>query len=278
MELGISSLGFIVEYGSTRKHADLFDLVMDASYSCLKYAENNGLKVCELVLDPPDLFQGENKERFVEMVNNFSIKKQVHAPFVDVCLCSHNSAISTASVETYKETLKFCKELGVNIVTIHPGLANYLIESIKLLNQTRLVEAINSLLNSVEKLGLTVCLENMPKKTNIMLFAEEIETLFRKINKVKDRLYFTYDTSHYWTVSEDVPLLLSKMKKLIKNVHIVDNFTKDNDTHPCLGSGKIAFKSIFDQLKNLDYRGSLIIELSTVKELNKSVEFIRKLL
>ncbi len=278
MELGISSLGFIVEYGSTKKYANLFELLMDASYSCLKYAEENGLKVCELVIDPPDLIQGNNKEKFVDMVNSFSIEKQVHAPFVDVCLCSHNSAISNASVETYKETLKLCKELGVNIVTIHPGLASNLIEPIRLLNQTRLVDSVNSLLNAVEELGLTVCLENMPRKTNIILKTEEIDSFFRKINNSKDRLYFTYDTSHYWTVSEDITLLFSKMKKLIKNVHVVDNFTKDNDTHPCLGSGKIAFKPIFDQLRKLEYQGSLIIELSTVKDLNKSVEFVRKLL
>ena len=56
MELGISSLGFIIEMGLSTKFENLVDLQLNASEACLNYAEENGITVVELVLDPPEIF------------------------------------------------------------------------------------------------------------------------------------------------------------------------------------------------------------------------------
>ena len=71
--------------------------------------------------------------------------------------------------------------------------------------------------------------------------------------------------------------LWSKFHNSIKNVHIVDNFSKITDTHPPLGTGKIDFKEIFDVIKKYNYKGPLIIELSDAS-LNQSINFINKFL
>ena len=87
-----------------------------------------------------------------------------------------------------------------------------------------------------------ICLENMPKKAKIMLDTADIEEIFSIINR--NDLYMTYDTSHFYINDGNVDLLWKKFHKKIKNIHLVDNYTKDSDTHPPLGTGKINFNRI----------------------------------
>jgi len=276
MELGISSLGHIVEFGLSGKYNTLNDLLLKATEECLKFSENNDFKVCELIIDPPEIFASENKQKFIDLCNNFSIKKQVHGPFIDMGMCSHNIKISNASVESYIETANICADIGVKVLTIHPGVANFLINSIKKYNSRRLIDATNALLDAIADKELTLCIENMPKNANILLKIDEIEEFFS--NMEREDIFFTYDTSHFWTCRGDVEKLWSKFHNIIRNIHIVENFTRDSDTHPALGSGKINFREIFDIINKYNYKGALIIELSAASSLSESIEFIKKYL
>ncbi|MEE9377973.1 MAG: sugar phosphate isomerase/epimerase [Candidatus Lokiarchaeia archaeon] len=276
MELGISSLGHIIEMGLNGKFKNLFELQLKASEKCLNFAEQNGIKIIELVLEPPEVFNDEHRQKFIDLVNLYSLKKQIHSPFVDVNLCSNNYHISNASIESYSETVNICNDIGVKMMTIHPGIANFLLPSIREFNKRHLKHAIFRLLNYAMNENLMICLENMPQNTNIMTDNKNIEEVFSIIGR--EDLFFTYDTSHFYTCDGDVEQLWLKFHNSIKNVHIVDNFSKTTDTHPPLGTGKIDFKEIFDVIKKYNYKGPLIIELSDAKSLNQSINFINKFL
>ena len=64
----------------------------------------------------------------------------------------------------------------------------------------------------------------------------------------------------------------------IKNVHIADNLDKERDEHPPIGVGNVPFPKIIEDLKLLNYNESLIIELLDVSGLEKSIDYITKLL
>ena len=276
MELGISSLGTFIDNGLNSKNKDIFDIYYQSIEECLKFAEDKGLKIVEIVVDPQNLFTGTKRLEFIDLLNSYPIKKQVHGPFIDVNLCSHNDKISEASTEAYIETAKFCKEINVDVMTIHPGLANFLLKFIRDYNSKQLSRAINSLLNFTNELNLTICLENMPKNTHIMLDQENIAEILNIIGR--SDLYLTYDTSHFYTNHGNVELLWEQHHKIIKNVHLVENFTTESDTHPPLGSGKIDFKGILETFKDYQYKGALIIELSSNEKMSNSIDYINKLL
>lgn len=276
MNLGISSLGHVIELGLSGKYESLSNLLLEASEAGLKFSEEYKFEVCELILDPPEIFSDDVKQQFVEMCNSYSIKKQIHGPFIDMGMCSHNKKISDASVESYIETVKICQEIDAQVLTVHPGLANFLINTIKGFNKRRLIEATNALLDSVKDYDITICMENMPFNTNILLNENEIEEFFVEMNR--DDIFFTYDTSHFWTCDGNVEKLWEKIHERIKNVHVVENSSKETDKHQGLGTGKINFKEIFDVIKKYDYKGALIIELSQAKELPDSIEFIKQFL
>ncbi|MBA7670409.1 endonuclease 4 [subsurface metagenome] len=276
MELGISSLGHIIEYGLSKNYENLVDLILKASEDCLNFAEDNDIKIVELVLDPPEVIKDENKQKFINLVNAYTLKKQIHGPFIDVNLCTHNDFISNASVESYSKTAKICMDIGVNLLTIHPGLANFLINSIRDYNKVQLAKSIHKLLNSINNSDINICLENMPKNCHIMLDENDIKDTFLKIDH--NDLYITYDTSHFFTCDGNVKILWEYFSKIIKNIHIVDNFSKTSDTHPPLGTGKVSFHEIFEVIKSYNYQGPIIIEISTAKDLPQSINFINKFL
>jgi len=276
MELGISSLGTFIDNGLNSKQKEIFDIYYQSIEECLKFSEEKGLKIVEIVVDPQNIFTGTKRLEFIDLLNAYSIKKQVHGPFIDVNLCSHNDKISKASTDAYIETAKFCKEINVDVMTIHPGLANFLLKFIRDFNSKQLGRAINSLLDLTNDLNLTICLENMPKNTHIMLDQENIAEILNIIGR--SDLYLTYDTSHFYTNHGNVNMLWEQHHKIIKNVHLVENFTTDSDTHPPLGSGKIDFKEIIETIKNYQYEGALIIELSSNEEMSNSIDYINKLL
>lgn len=276
MQLGISSLGHIIEMGSTGNYENLIDLQLNASEVCLDYAEQNKIKLVELVLEPPVMFKDENRRKFIDLVNSYSLKKQIHAPFININLCSHNSRISNASIESYFETVEICSEINVETITIHPGLANFLIDSIRNFNKVQLKRAIHKLLDFSNDRNISICLENMPQKDLIMTDEKNIEDVFTSIDR--DDLFLTYDTSHFYTCDGNVKRLWEKYSHIIKNIHIVENFSKETDTHPPLGTGKIDFKEIIKIIRSFNYRGSLIIELSSTNSLHQSINFIKKFL
>ncbi|MFX1493349.1 MAG: sugar phosphate isomerase/epimerase family protein [Promethearchaeota archaeon] len=274
MELGISSLGFIIELGQSNKYRDVLTLLFDSTEACLNAAELNNINVVELIIDPPKILSDERKGEFIALLNQYKLKKQIHGPFIDINLCSHNDIIVNASIKSYSEIAKICNEINVKMMTIHPGMANFMISSIREYNKFQLKKALNQLLNVTSSYNLMICLENMPKKANIMLDQVDIEEIFSMINR--HDLYMTYDTSHFYTNDGNVDSLWKKFHKIIKNVHLVDNFTKDSDTHPPLGTGKINFNRIFEIIKSYNYKGPLIIEISSFKHLQESINFIKK--
>jgi len=277
MELGISSLGFLVDLGLSGKFKNLYNLLFDATEACFKFAEENDNKICEIVLDPPEILMSGKKQEFIDLCNSFSnIKKQVHGPFLDLCLCSHNEFISKASVEAYVESAKICEEINARILTIHPGLANSLVKSFHRYNKQRLVEAIKNLLDLVENMDVMICLENMPKKVNLFLKTPEIKEFLANLNR--DDIFMTWDTSHSWTCDVDIEIFWKEFSKIIKNIHLVDNYDKKRDNHPALGAGKVNFNEIFKIVNEYNYKGALIVELSSAKDLPQSIEFIQKFL
>jgi sugar phosphate isomerase/epimerase len=277
MELGISSLGHLIDIArSSNKLKNLTELQLNATEKCLNFAEKNGIDVVELVLEPPQILNNENKQKLIELVNSYSMKIQIHGPYIDLNLCSYNDHIFNASIDSYIQAINICYQINARIITIHPGYANFMLGSIRELNKEQLNKAIHRLLDFTNKQKLLICLENLPQNAYIMTNDLNIEEIYHIIGR--EDLFFTFDTSHFYTCDGNVKNLWAKFHHIIKNVHLVDNFSKKSDTHPPIGSGKINFKEIFEVLANYNYKGPIIIELSSTNSLNQSINFIKKFL
>ncbi|KKL64320.1 hypothetical protein LCGC14_2166210 [marine sediment metagenome] len=276
MELGISSMGHIFDCIRSNEIKNLTDILLESIKASLEYAEQNNLGVCELMLEPPEIFSSVNQKKIIDICNSFSIKKQIHAPFIDLKMCSYNQLLSKASMESCVEAAKICDQIDSEILVIHPGSV-YGGKFFRMISNEKLIERVKDLLNVVAPMfpNIKICIENMPIRTNYFLSVEEIEVFINELNR--DNIFLIWDTSHSWTCDVNLEDFWKKFHKIIKNIHLADNNDKDSDKHPTLGSGEVNFPEIFDLIKKYNYNDALIVEISSAQNLTSSIEFIKKL-
>lgn len=277
IELGISSMGHIFDCIRSNEFNNLIDILLESIKASLEYAEQKNLSVCELMLEPPEIFSSENQQKIIDICNSYSIKKQIHAPFIDLKMCSYNQRISKASMESCVEAAKICDQIDSEILVIHPGTV-FGGKFFRMISNEKLIERVKDLLNVVTQMypNLKICIENMPKRTNYFISVEEIEIFLNDLNR--ENIFLIWDTSHSWTCDVNLEDFWEKFHKIIKNIHLADNDNKESDMHPTLGSGKVNFPEIFDLIKKYNYNNSLIVEISSAQDLSNSLEYVKKLL
>ena len=217
----------------------------------------------------------KKKRKLINLCRNYpSIKKQFHAPYADLSLCTHNPWIVKASIDCYDQSAKFCKEINAQVLTLHPGDAKFLHHSYNGI-KNKLINSVNTLSERIKKHNptLTTCLENMPKISGFFLDYNEINKFFSDLKR--DDIYFTWDTGHSWSCNDNIEKLWEKINKKIKNIHLVDDLGNFSDIHPTLGEGNVNFQKVFEIAENYNYDGAMIIELHKVENLPKSIEYIR---
>jgi sugar phosphate isomerase/epimerase len=276
MEIGISSLGHIVDKALRGNFKTMFDLLIDSTEKCLKFAEKYKITLVEIILDPPEIYSNEHRKKFIEVCNSYSVNKQIHAPFTDLSMCSFNINISKASVKSCRDAAEICDEIGAKILTIHPGIGHFLLNTIREQNKKQLIRAVNELLDATIDFDVLMCIENMPQDAHMLGNENDVGEFLSNLNR--DDIYLTLDTSHAWTCDMNLEVYWEKFHKYVKNIHLADNENKETDRHPSLGTGKVNFKEIFQLAKKYNYNGPLIIEIITGRALRRSIEFIEPFL
>ncbi len=276
MKLGISSLSHIIFSGKNHPDTNLNSLLIQATRSCLEFCETHQLEVCELIIDPVTTFIEENKQEFIDVCKEFSIRKQVHAALIDVSLCSFNQKISEATLKTFKNNLEIASSISAKTITIHPGVSNIPISAFKHKNLEILENQLINLLEYTKSSNVKLCLENMSEDTGICRNEEELLSIYQNVNN--SNLFFTYDTSHLWMSDQDHSQFLNRLHHHIKNVHIADNIDKKKDQHPTIGTGNVPFPEIIETLQHFDYSESLVIELLDITGLEKSINYVKEIL
>lgn len=277
MKLGISSFGHLVDKALRGKYKSTNELLMTSTEACLKFAEKNNVKYVEIMLEPPDVYTSEKKNKFIELCNSYpSITKQMHATLTDVSMCSFNINISRASVKSFIEAAEICEEIGAKVLTVHPGNGHYLINSIREYNRKQLIKAVNELLDATTNLDVAICIENMTKETYMLGDENEIEEFLTNLNR--DDVFLTFDTAHAWECKLNFESYWEKFHGYVRNIHLADITGEEKDLHPPLGTGKMDFQKFLNLVKKYNYNGLMIIEIVTGRALRQSIEFINKLL
>ncbi len=276
MELGVGSIAFIYDSINNGSFNNSIDLLLNSIEKTFTFAENNDLKICELIIDPPEILIGKNAQELIDLCSSYPlIEKQLHAPYADLSLCTHNPWILNASIECYAHIAKICKEINSKVYTVHPGDAKFLHHSYNGV-KNRLINSVNRLLDEIRSDNLISCLENMPKMAGFFLDYYEIAKFFSEVKR--NDIYLTWDTGHSASCNDNIEKLWENIHTKVKNIHLVDDSGNLSDNHPTLGEGNVDFKKVFDLIDIYNYNGALIMELHKVESLPNSIEYIRKYL
>ena len=229
----------------------------------LDFIENLGIEYAELVHQYPAEFIDS------EILESYSLKYSIHAPFMDVNIASPQDQSRLNSIDQIKSSIDLANEINAEAVVVHPGLISFLAnkyfkkEVYEFANQS-----IKEIGDYAKDLGVMATIENMPNFESMIY--QNIVDLNQLL--VENEMHMTLDIGHANHVGyapEDM------IFDSIKHIHVHDNLG-DDDSHLPLGEGSIDLKYIINTLESKNYDGIYILEVNDYDSIKKSYEYMKK--
>jgi L-ribulose-5-phosphate 3-epimerase len=197
-----------------------------------------------------------------------------------------------ASKKYNQKIYSFCDDYIINHSLGGKKTLNEIVNTIKQLNKLNIKKYIlplygKSFINEKNKKKV---IENLSviskicktKKIELLIESnmspKEFFSLKKKIKS--NNFYFLFDTGNRVLLKKNLVLDICKFKNEIKHVHLKDKNFKNKNV--IVGKGEVKFKSIFKELKKINYKGSFTIESQRGKNIkNQATEnyiFFKKLI
>lgn len=206
-------------------------------------------------------------QRFNAIANSYDLSYSIHAPIFDVNIASINEKMRQESVVQISSTLRFATQMGIEMVTIHPGYYPMGVRGFESRAEDKLIKSIAELDKMSNNLGVKLALENMANQDSII--GKTADELSRYIDGTD--LGICFDVGHANTNGQIESIL--GLRDRIINVHLHDNDGL-TDSHSSLGDEKIDFAKIFQAVKG--YTGNFIIEARTIDSALKSRNYLKE--
>lgn len=207
---------------------------------------------------------------YLDLVRSSPMTFTVHTGIADINVASNNERIREASVANIVAEMEAANDLGLDTVTVHPGIINLAVKGIRdrcIAHAQRSMKAIEA---AASEYGINACIENMPKFPVMLgIQADELAEIVDGTD-----LPICFDIGHANTAGQ-VDRMVELFGDRIRNVHIHDNMG-ENDDHMTIGDGKVDFPHVLRLLRS--YRHRYIIECRTLESGIESLSRLEKLL
>lgn len=159
--------------------------------------------------------------------------------------------IRVAAINEVIRTLKFFREAGAAMVTVHPDSGVGPVE-------TSVAASFNALSFKVisdeaAKLGISMVMENVPGPFSGV---EPLKSIFKSV----PGLSFHLDVGHAFIARNRFSHLLSAFKDKLRHVHLSDNRFRGDDHMP-LGAGNIDWPEVIAAIKKTGYDATFTLEV-----------------
>lgn len=196
----------------------------------------------------------------------------MHGPFLDLNSGSFDEGIREFSLERYLKVLALADKLETRNVVFHTGFnpIYYKHATAKWLDKA--AQTWEKVAKKADSLGIRLAIENSID-TNPQCIIELINRINRKNFKA------CFDVAHYNIFGErSIKAHLKEYPKgSIAELHLSDN-KGDIDSHLALGEGEIDFKGFLKDVFHLGHNPILTVEPHTLKDIPKSLTFLKQLL
>lgn len=241
----------------------------------LDFATQLKVKFVEVKMDEPYLlsvlFKTKRRKAINDIMESFSLKYSVHAPYIDINLACMNQTLRKASEKTILKSIAFAADINAEMVVSHVGRLSrdypkrMITQSLK-----NVIPCLRNLTKASKNHGIVFTIENDHRSNNQVL-AGYPEQLMLLIQEAECK--FTLDVGHANTLTR-IENFMGTLAEHIVNVHLHDN-NGEQDTHLSLGKGNINFSAVLANLRKIEYKGPLIVEVHSSLGLKESVTLLR---
>jgi sugar phosphate isomerase/epimerase len=220
-----------------------------------------GFDFFELTMDPPQAHHSMIRSQRDDLLKALGQKRMnlvCHLPTF-LGLADLTESIRAASVTEILDSLEVAAELNPLKAVLHPayitGLGVFVFDRAK----QYALQSLKTIVERADRLGVTLCLENMFPKSNSLVEPNEFESIFREFPTLR----FTLDVGHANIGGKSGKRILEFIARFpdrLQHVHASDNFGKE-DNHLPLGTGTVDFPRIVRSLKDIGYDGTVTFEI-----------------
>ncbi|MEM2282271.1 MAG: sugar phosphate isomerase/epimerase [Candidatus Hadarchaeales archaeon] len=248
MKLGLSSLLFTCER---------LERAIEAAAS-LSY------QAVEIVYDMPHFMPGRKEpdlRRLRGLLEDASLAVSVHSSFWDLNPASYYPTLQRLSVKRVKRSARVCKELGGQVLVVHPGKcpapdARWVREGTAKLYR----EFLREVVPYAKNMGVEPCLENGNSRENPYSLLPELGELVEAegIGMTLDipHAFLRYGSRKVREIVRDV----RRVGSLIRHVHIHDSMGH-RDEHLVPGEGRLRLEPVVECLKEAGFSEIVVAEL-----------------
>jgi sugar phosphate isomerase/epimerase len=255
----------------------------------LYLAYKKDLPTVELVAEPPFCFvddiNNEQRKNIKKLADDLQIELTVHSSFSDINIAAINEHVRTACVDIVKKSIQFAADINASVVTIHPGDSSvggiYYLEKVKQNNYKSVIE----IAKFAKQFNIKIGYENFPIMPWDLLDESYVPTLMLKfIEKINlPNLGFTWDVGHSNTTMYSLDDYFTNFKNHLYHLHLHDNNGAGEgsgwlDTHAIIGKGTVYWEKLMKMLKQINYQRTSVFELTSVKKIDESLDFLSQYL
>ena len=209
-------------------------------------------------------------EKYAQLIQSSDLTFSLHTGIADINVASSNELIRRASVDNLLAEMDSARRLGIDTVTIHPGIINLAVHDTREISLESANRSMKELDRAASELGLHACIENMPNFPVMLgIQAEELPSIIDGTD-----LSVCFDIGHANT-SGQIDAMIDLFGDRIRNIHIHDNLG-DRDAHLTIGDGNVDFAHVLKRLSGYSHR--YIIECKSLESGVESQSRLRSML
>lgn len=209
----------------------------------------------------PDLKAGDIRQ-IKELIDKYEMPVRGYTPEHNAYPYNYmigTEAMRRDSMEYLKLSMDMAKEMGADFTLISCGHAGYSATTQEIWD--RLILSLRELTQHAEKIGHKLVVEALtPYESNVCKSANDLAEIFRLIPS--ERLVGMCDIVPPYVQQESIMAYFDKLGEKMYHMHVIDS-DGASDTHIMPGEGQMPLKEMMDELKEIDYQGTMTIELVT---------------
>lgn len=245
-----------------------------------------GYSAIELMCDEPHAYPPLSMEKINSIKNTLHKHKMKISNLNGFMLCAikdfhhpswieKNKTYRQQRIDHTKNCLKLAKDLEVGTVSTEPGGPP---SDLKKHDLELFEDGINEVLPIAEKNKIKLLIEPEPQ-----LLIDSSSQFLDFISRFNSKyLGLNFDIGHFFCVKEDPAELIKTLKNYICHFHLEDIGKSRKHKHLILGDGVIDFLSVFNAIKEINYKDYITVELypyqkNPEKAARDSLKFLKSL-
>ena len=238
----------------------------------LRTIDSSEIKNWEIVDEDTLRLDEKRVKSLQKLKKKLDLTCTVHAPFEDLNEATLNMKRRWSTVNMLLGSIDLAAKVDAKLWVVHPGLYSGLDWAYPHRQWSLNLEAIETLREKAQSLGLDIAVENMPRHSFILGSCRDFETFVteRSVNRQK----LAFDIGHANTFNQ-VGEFLKQFGNRISHIHLHDNYG-ERDEHNMIGRGTVDWSRLKDFLAKSSFQGLMVVE--SVKDTLESYRKVKSML